>query len=72
MSALAHPSISSPVAMPVGDHAVLRLLERRPSARRADAAPDAPQTRAGLLERLGQWADRQPVHHRLGSWYPLT
>ena len=24
--------------------------------------------RITLLERLAAWADRQPQHHRLGSW----
>ena len=23
------------------------------------------------LERLGQWAERQPQHHRMGSWQAL-
>lgn len=25
-------------------------------------------SRDGWLDRLGAWADRQPVHHRMGCW----
>ncbi len=24
--------------------------------------------RAGWLDRLGAWSDRQPAHHRMGCW----
>lgn len=82
MSALSHPPIPSPIATPTGDRAGLRLLEPRPRAAatgRAQPAaspalpalPAAP-ARPGWLQRLAQWADRQPAHHRLGSWYPLA
>jgi len=76
MSALSHPPISSPIATPTGDRAGLRLLERRPRAaaigRVQPAASPAAPARPGWLERLALWADRQPTHHRLGSWYPLV
>jgi|GEM_PF-2186196 hypothetical protein len=75
MSALTHPPISSPTASPAaastGDRASLRLLERRPAASRERPASLPVPARPGLLERLARWADHQPTHHRLGSWYPL-
>jgi hypothetical protein len=87
MSALSHPPIPSPIATPTGDRAGLRLLERRPRAdatgraqpAASPAAPAAPApalpaapVRPGWLQRLALWVDRQPAHHRLGSWYPLA
>jgi hypothetical protein len=48
----------------------LRSALHRPQTRgspaRAAAAPATP-----WLERLAAWADRQPLHHRLGSWTRL-
>ena len=40
--------------------AALDLQQRR--------ASPAPATRTDWMERLAAWAERQPNHHRLGSW----
>ncbi|WP_162910308.1 hypothetical protein [Azohydromonas sediminis] len=50
----------------------MRLLERRPSARRSDGAA-RPQAvaRPDWLSRLATWAEAQPVHRRFGSWTRL-
>jgi hypothetical protein len=37
----------------------------------ATRAPMAVAGLAGWMERLAAWAERQPVHHRLGSWEQL-
>lgn len=34
--------------------------------------PPGAQARAGWMDRLAAWAERQPVHHRVGSWERLT
>lgn len=39
---------------------------RRPVAVRQAPAPAARP--ASWIERLAAWAERQPVHHRVGSW----
>lgn len=45
---------------------VLHLPRRtRPFTRPAQAAGVAP---LGWLERLALWAERQPMHHRMGSY----
>jgi len=31
-------------------------------------APASTAVRASWLERLAAWAERQPAHHRMGSW----
>lgn len=41
--------------------ALLRTVSLAPSATAIPAVP-------GLLERLAAWYERQPRHHRLGSW----
>lgn len=39
------------------------------AARRVAAVRQAPAARpASWIERLAAWAERQPVHHRVGSW----
>lgn len=41
------------------------------TARRAEAAARIPVTvspRASWMERLAAWAEKQPVHHRIGSY----
>jgi len=42
-------------------HALLRPAQTMSSAAAFPAEP-------GLLERLAAWYERQPPHHRLGSW----
>jgi hypothetical protein len=42
----------------------------RPAQRPALASAATPP-RASWLERLAIWAERQPVHRRLGSWTAL-
>lgn len=41
--------------------ALLRPVPLTPSAASFPVAP-------GVLERLAAWSERQPSHHRLGSW----
>jgi hypothetical protein len=41
-----------------------RAAQRSPRPSPAAALRPAP----GLLERLAAWSERQPMHHRLGSW----
>ncbi len=62
---------SSPFSTPL-ETTPLRLLERRPSARRSDGAA-RPQAvaRPDWLSRLATWAEAQPVHRRFGSWTRL-
>lgn len=47
-----------------------RSAERRtPSASAsASVAAASRSSRAGWIERLADWADRQPAHRRVGSW----
>jgi hypothetical protein len=47
-----------------------RAALHRPAwlAPRAQATVAQPAPQAGWLERLALWSDRQPVHHRLGSY----
>ncbi len=39
---------------------------RHPAPQVSAAAPTA--AAPGWVERLAMWAERQPQHHRLGSW----
>lgn len=49
--------------------AAARRVAVRPSAPAcASGSATAPATGAGWVERLADWADRQPVHRRVGSW----
>ena len=41
---------------------------RAPSTPATSAAVAGVSSRVGWIERLANWADRQPVHHRVGSW----
>ena len=53
-------TIAHPVAHPVPR-----------TARRAEAAARIPVTvspRASWMERLAAWAEKQPMHHRIGSY----
>lgn len=45
---------------------LLQRFERRADAR-AVTGHGSETIHAGWLERLAAWADRQPVHHRMGS-----
>ena len=45
-------------------------LPRRPEAL-ASSAPAKSQAAAGWVERLAIWAERQPMHHRMGSYMQL-
>ncbi|MDZ4255522.1 MAG: hypothetical protein U1A72_23375 [Sulfuritalea sp.] len=42
-----------------------RAARRPATVRRAPARTTTP---ASWMERLAAWAERQPVHHRVGSW----
>jgi len=70
MGTLVQPSAASTPFAPAHEGPALRLLERRPSARRA-AAPSAPATPPDWLSRLAAWAESQPAHRRLGCWTRL-
>lgn len=48
------------LALPPTAHRTLQ--PRRPTTTPVDAI------RRGWIERLAAWADRQPRHHRLGTW----
>ena len=48
--------------------AVQQLLQRLISRRYARPRE---VTRAGWLEQLAAWAERQPPHHRLGSYMSI-
>ncbi|MDO8788287.1 MAG: hypothetical protein Q7J42_09495 [Sulfuritalea sp.] len=52
---------------------VLGLDKPRSALRPATLArtPAPGMAHAGLMERLAAWAERQPAHHRLGSWERL-
>ena len=47
----------------------LPRIVRAPSLPKS--APQSARHCVTLLERLAAWADRQPQHHRLGSWTAL-
>ncbi len=49
-------------------HAALRPFRRAPEPAQA---PVQAATHPGWVERLAAWADRQPMHHRMGSWTRL-
>jgi hypothetical protein len=53
-----HPGVHLP--------AVVRAPTRSPAALKRSALPRP--AAAGWLERLAGWAERQPQHHRLGSY----
>ncbi len=41
---------------------------RQPQATVACVRPLASASPGGWLERLANWAERQPMHHRMGSY----
>lgn len=48
----------------------LQLLPQR-MPRAVAMAPAGRFSQPGWIERLAKWAERQPVHHRLGSYVQL-
>ena len=54
-------------AHPAFGFGALRQALHRPQ-RAAPAAPATAPLAQGWLERLATWAERQPMHHRMGSY----
>jgi hypothetical protein len=72
MGTLAQPATGSSPFAASRETPPLRLLERRPSARRTDdTVRPQPVASPDWLSRLAAWAEAQPVHRRFGSWTRL-
>jgi len=58
------------VGLNLGRAAQVSLPQAR--AGRVAPRPSASEARLGWLELLATWAERQPMHHRLGSYTHRT
>lgn len=61
---LARGTVSKPSRSPVRSPVRVAVPSTELNSESSRAAAMAP----GWLERLAQWAERQPPHHRLGSY----